>query len=164
MPGVVEVDPETGRVEIVRYSCVDDVGRVINPLIVHGQVHGGIAQGVGQALTEDMIFDPDHGQILTGSFMDYCLPRADDLPSFQLADNEVPATSNPLGVKGGGEGGTVPALAVVINAITDALYELGGARPAHAGNARAGMAGHPSGRRQLTRRSPVDRGGCVAPT
>ena len=121
----VEVDPDTGAVEIVRYSSVDDVGRVINPMIVHGQVHGGIAQGVGQALMEDMKFDKETGQMLTGTFMDYCLPRADDFPSFATADNPVPAPSNPLGVKGGGEGGTVPALAIVINAIIDALYEFG---------------------------------------
>jgi aerobic carbon-monoxide dehydrogenase large subunit len=121
----VEIDPDTGTVEITRYSTVDDVGRVINPMIVHGQTHGGIAMGVGQALLEDAWFDPDSGQLLAGSFMDYCVARADNLPSFNVELNEVPSAGNPLGVKGGGEGGTTPALAVVISAITDALEEYG---------------------------------------
>jgi carbon-monoxide dehydrogenase large subunit len=122
----VEVDPETGTVEITRYSTVDDVGRVVNPMIVHGQTHGGIAMGVGQALLENAWYDPDSAQLLAGSFMDYCVARADDLPSFNVELNEdVPSAGNPLGVKGGGEGGTTPALAVVISAITDALKEVG---------------------------------------
>ena len=122
----VEIDPETGTVEITRYSTVDDVGRVINPMIVHGQTHGGIAMGVGQALLENAWYDPDSAQLLAGSFMDYCVARADDLPSFNVELNEaVPSAGNPLGVKGGGEGGTTPALAVVISAITDALKEVG---------------------------------------
>jgi carbon-monoxide dehydrogenase large subunit len=121
----VEVDPETGAVEIVRYSSVDDVGRAINPLIVHGQTHGGIAQGVGQALWELSDYDPESGQLRSATFMDYAMPRADLLPSFATEISEVEATSNPLGLRGGGEGGTTPALGAVVNAICDALAELG---------------------------------------
>lgn len=122
----VEVDAETGTVTIDRWTAVDDVGRVINPLIVEGQTHGGIAQGVGQALCEDIAYDDKSGQLRGGSFIDYCLPRADDLPSFttQSADN-APTKGNPLGVKGGGEGGTTPALAALTNAVVDALRPLG---------------------------------------
>ncbi|MBT5457765.1 MAG: xanthine dehydrogenase family protein molybdopterin-binding subunit [Rhodospirillaceae bacterium] len=122
----VEVDPETGAVIIDRWTAVDDVGRVINPLIVEGQTHGGIAQGVGQALCEDIAYDDKTGQLHGGSFLDYCMPRADDLPSFttQSADN-APTKGNKLGVKGGGEGGTTPALAALTNAIVDALRPLG---------------------------------------
>jgi carbon-monoxide dehydrogenase large subunit len=104
---------------------VDDVGRVINPLIVDGQTHGSIAQGVGQALWEQCLVDPDSGQPLTGSLMDYTMPRAEDLPSFVTALNEVPSPTNPLGIKSAGEGPTTPALAVVINAIVNALREYG---------------------------------------
>jgi carbon-monoxide dehydrogenase large subunit len=121
----VEVDPETGAVEIVRYSSVDDVGRAINPLIVHGQTHGGIAQGVGQALWELSDYDPESGQLRAATFMDYAMPRADLLPSFATEISEVESTSNPLGLRGGGEGGTTPALGAVVNAICDALAELG---------------------------------------
>jgi carbon-monoxide dehydrogenase large subunit len=121
----VEVDPETGAVEIVRYSSVDDVGRAINPLIVHGQTHGGIAQGVGQALWELSDYDPESGQLRSATFMDYAMPRADRLPSFQTEISEVESTSNPLGLRGGGEGGTTPALGAVVNAVVDALAELG---------------------------------------
>src|SRR5207248_6183019 len=111
----VEVDPETGQVEIVLYAAVDDVGRAVNPLILHGQTQGGIAQGVGQALLEDCRYDPATGQMLAASFMDYALPRADDLPPLATALSEVPSPTNRLGVRSGGEGGTTPALAVVIN-------------------------------------------------
>ena len=121
----VEVDPETGAVEIVRYSSVDDVGRAINPLIVHGQTHGGIAQGVGEALCELCDYDPESGQLRSATFMDYAMPRADLLPSLATEISEVESTSNPLGLRGGGEGGTTPALAAVVNAICDALAELG---------------------------------------
>jgi carbon-monoxide dehydrogenase large subunit len=121
----VEVDPETGTTTIARYTAIDDVGRVINPLIVDGQIHGGIVQGAGQALMERCWFDPESGQPLCGSFMDYALPRADDMPSFSVTYNEVFSPQNPLGVKSGGESGTTPALAVIINAIVDALAELG---------------------------------------
>ncbi len=121
----VEIDPETGKVEIVRYSSVDDVGQVINPLVVHGQVHGGIVQGAGQVIGENAYYQPGTGQLIAGSFMDYQMPRADEYPSFRVAAHEVMAPSNPLGVKGAGEGGTVPALATVTNAVVDALRRYG---------------------------------------
>jgi len=120
-----EVDPETGVVEIVRYTSVDDVGRAINPLIVHGQTHGGIAQGVGEALWELCDYDPASGQLRSTTFMDYAMPRADMLPAFTTEISEVESTSNPLGLRGGGEGGTTPALAAVVNAVVDALAPLG---------------------------------------
>ena len=121
----VEVDAETGLVEIVGYAAVDDVGRAINPMIVHGQTHGGLAQGVGQALLESSHYNPVSGQLLAASFMDYAMPRADTFPMLQTALSEVPAPTNRLGVSSGGEGGYTPALAAVINAIVDALSELG---------------------------------------
>lgn len=121
----VEVDPETGVVELVRYSAVDDVGRAVNPMIVHGQVHGGIVQGVGQALSEQCVYDPQSGQLLTGSLMDYALPHADTLPFFATELSEVPTPNHPLGIRPAGEGGTTPALGVVVNAIVDALAEFG---------------------------------------
>jgi len=121
----VEVDPETGVVRIVNYAAVDDVGRAINPLIVHGQIHGGIAQGVGQALFEHAYYDPQDGQLLAGSFMDYAMPRAADVPFYSTELSEIPSTTHPLGIRPAGEGGTVPALSVVINAIVDALAEFG---------------------------------------
>jgi carbon-monoxide dehydrogenase large subunit len=121
----LEVDPETGEVRITRYAQVDDVGRCINPLIVHGQTHGGIAQGVGEAMWELCHVDPASGQPLAGSFMDYGLPRADSLPSFRTEIAEVLSPTNPLGIKAGGEGGTTPALAAVTSAIVDALWDLG---------------------------------------
>ena len=116
----VEIDPDTGAVEIARYGSIDDAGQAINPLILHGQVHGGIAQGVGQALVENVVYDPS-GQVLTGSFMDYGVPRAHHLPMFDIALTEHPTKGNPLRVKGGGEAGITPALAVVMNAVMDAL-------------------------------------------
>ncbi len=121
----VEVDPETGMVEIARYSVVDDVGRCINPMIVHGQTHGGVAQGVGEAMWEECVVDPGSGQPLSGSFMDYGMPRSDNLPSFATRIVEVLSPTNPFGIKAGGEGGCTPALAVVISAILDALAPLG---------------------------------------
>jgi carbon-monoxide dehydrogenase large subunit len=121
----VEVDPETGEVEVVRYTTVDDCGRAVNPMILHGQTHGGIAQGVGQALWESCAYDADTGQLLSATLMDYALPRADMLPAFTTEISEVPSTSHPLGLRGGGEGGTTPALGAVVNAICDALAELG---------------------------------------
>ena len=121
----VEIEPDTGAVEIVRYSAVDDVGRAVNPMILHGQTHGAIAQGVGQALWEHCIVDPDSGQVMTGSFMDYAMPRADGLPSFRTELMEVLSPSNPLGVRAGGEGGTTPALGAVVNAVVDALRDYG---------------------------------------
>jgi len=120
----VEIDPDTGVVEVVRWTCVDDCGRAVNPMILHGQTHGGIAAGVGQALWEDCAYAAD-GQMLAATFMDYVLPRADVLPNFTTEISEVPSTTNPLGLRGGGEGGTTPALAATINAVVDALAELG---------------------------------------
>ena len=121
----VEIDPETGVVDLVRYTTVDDCGRAVNPMILHGQTHGGIAQGVGQALWETCAYDPDTGQLLSATLMDYALPRADMLPAFTTEISEVPSTSHPLGLRGGGKGGTTPALGAVVNAIVDALAELG---------------------------------------
>ena len=121
----VEIDPETGVVEIVRHTTVDDVGRAVNPLIIHGQTHGGIAQGVGEALLEQCFYDAGTGQPLAGSFMDYAMPRASDFPSFTTDISEVPSTTHPLGIRPAGEGGTTPALAVVVNAIVDALAGFG---------------------------------------
>lgn len=121
----VEIDPDTGALELVRYAAVDDVGRAINPLVLHGQTHGGIAQGVGQALWENCHYDPETGQLLSASFMDYAMPRADTLPRYDTALSEVPAPSNPLGVRAGGEGGTTPALGAAMNAVVDALAHLG---------------------------------------
>src|SRR5205823_740083 len=121
----VEVDPDTGTARITRYASVDDVGRCINPLIVHGQTHGAITQGVGQALSEVCYLDADSGQPLTGSLMDYGLPRADTVPPFKIEIAEVLSPTNPLGIKAGGEGGTTAAPAVVISAIVDALSDYG---------------------------------------
>jgi aerobic carbon-monoxide dehydrogenase large subunit len=121
----VEIDPMLGHVEIVRYTAVDDVGRAVNPLIVHGQSRGGIVQGVGQALLEHCAYSAENGQLLSGSFMDYAMPRADNVPFFNTHISEVPTPEHPLGIRPAGEGGIVPALAVVINAIVDALSDLG---------------------------------------
>ena len=121
----VEIDPETGQIDITRYATVDDVGRCINPLIVHGQTHGGIAQGVGQAMWEAFPIDPESGQPLAGSFTDYGMPRSDNLPSFICEIAEVHSPTNPFGVKAGGEGGTTPALAIITSAVEDALAPLG---------------------------------------
>ncbi len=117
----VEIDPDTGVTKVVKFTAVDDFGKIINPMIVEGQVHGGLTQGIGQALTENCRYDPETGQLLSGSFTDYCIPRADDVPSYQLDTRETPCTHNPLGVKGCGEAGAIGAPSAVINAITDAL-------------------------------------------
>ena len=116
----VEIDPDTGHVEIAGWTAVDDFGTVINPMIVEGQVHGGVAQGVGQALIESAVYDKD-GQLVTGSFMDYAMPRADNLPSLKVGTTDDQCPSNPLGIKGCGEAGAIAAPAAVINAITDAI-------------------------------------------
>jgi carbon-monoxide dehydrogenase large subunit len=121
----VEIDPATGTTEMLRYAVVDDVGTVINPLTLAGQMHGGIAQGVGQAFTEHIVFDPDSGQLVTGTFLDYGMPRADDMCSFDVEENPVPTATNPLGVKGAGEAGNVGALGAIMNAVVDALAPLG---------------------------------------
>ena len=121
----VEIDPDTGETHVIAFTVVDDVGRAINPMIVHGQSQGAIAQGIGQALYEHTVYDPVSGQLLSGSFMDYTLPRAEHLPFFNGVLNEVPSPTNPLGAKGAGEGGTTGAPAAVINAILDALVPIG---------------------------------------
>jgi carbon-monoxide dehydrogenase large subunit len=125
----VEIDPETGLTRIDRWTAVDDFGTIVNPLIVEGQVHGGIAQGIGQAMLEGAIYD-DTGQLLTASYMDYCMPRADDMPSFNVAMTNTPCPSNPLGIKGCGEAGAIAAPAALINAITSALGHESIAMPA----------------------------------
>jgi aerobic carbon-monoxide dehydrogenase large subunit len=120
----VEIDPDTGAVRIVRHTVVDDVGKMVNPLLVKGQIHGGVVQGLGQALFEDLVYD-DEGQVIAGSFMDYAMPRADDVPFFEVDSHEVPTAVNPLGAKGVGEAGTVGALPALVNAVNDALAPLG---------------------------------------
>ena len=120
----VEIDPETGAATLTRYAVVDDVGRVLNPLLLEGQVHGAVVQGASQVMMEHMAWD-GAGQPITGTFLDYAFPRADDMPSFVVASNDIPSTSNPLGIKGAGEAGTVGALPCVMNAIVDALAPLG---------------------------------------
>jgi carbon-monoxide dehydrogenase large subunit len=122
---VVEVDPDTGHVKIVRYLAVDDVGNVINPMIVDGMVHGGVAQGAGQALWEGAVYDDQSGQLITGSMMDYAMPKADQLPMYETDRTETPTPVNPLGVKGAGETGTIAATPAVVNAVVDALSGLG---------------------------------------
>ena len=117
----VEVDPDTGVTEIIQFVAADDFGNIINPMIVEGQVHGGIAQGVGQALLEGAHYDAASGQLITASYMDYTMPRADDLPSFQISHQNTPCPGNPLGIKGCGEAGAIGSPLAVINAITDAI-------------------------------------------
>ena len=121
----VEIDPDTGVTEVVRYSAVEELGYVLNPMLVAGQTHGGVAQGVGQAMAEQIVHDPHSGQMLTASFMDYQMPRADDLPDILMTTREVPTKVNPLGAKGVGEAGTVGAMAAAMNAVNDALAPLG---------------------------------------
>jgi carbon-monoxide dehydrogenase large subunit len=121
----VEIDPDTGVVDLQSYLVVDDVGTVINPLTLAGQIHGGIAQGVGQILMEQVVYEPGSGQLLTASFMDYCMPRADDMCGIRIVSNPVPTAGNPLGAKGAGEAGTVGAMPSVMLAIMNALEPLG---------------------------------------
>ena len=116
---------QTGACQVVKYTVADDFGRVVNPLLVGGQVHGGVAQGAGQALLEACIYDPENGQLMTGSLMDYALPRADTLPTINFEYNEVLCTTNPLGIKGAGEAGTVGAPAAVLHSVVDALSSYG---------------------------------------
>ena len=120
----VEIDPETGTVDVVGYTAVDDVGHVVNETVVEGQIHGGIAQGLGQVLGEWVVYDDD-GQLMTGSFMDYMMPRADDFPDFRIGHHGVLATTNPLGVKGAGESGVAGSLPSGMAAILDALDSAG---------------------------------------
>jgi carbon-monoxide dehydrogenase large subunit len=121
----VEIDPDTGSVELVSYVAVDDIGTVINPMVVAGQLHGGIVQGVGQALFENCVYDEDTGQLLSGSFMDYCMPRADGVPNMKIVTESTQCTHTAFGVKGCGEVGTIGAPATVMNAVVDALAHLG---------------------------------------
>jgi carbon-monoxide dehydrogenase large subunit len=123
--GEVEIDPETGAVTLTRYTSVDDCGQPINPLILHGQVHGGAVQGAGQALSECFAHDATSGQVVTGSFMDYAVPRAGTVPSFKVELAEDPTAGNPLRVKGGGEAGITPSLAAIMNAVVDAMSVYG---------------------------------------
>jgi aerobic carbon-monoxide dehydrogenase large subunit len=117
----VEVDPQTGVTKVVQYTIVDDFGLTVNPLLLAGQVHGGIVQGIGQALLERTVYDSE-GQLLTASLMDYALPRADDAPSFHFETRNVPSTTNPLGIKGAGEAGSIGSCPAVMNALVDALH------------------------------------------
>ena len=121
----VEVDPETGAATLVRYTAVDDYGRLINPMLTEGQVQGGVAQGIGQAMFEHTVYDPESGQLLSGSLMDYALPRADDLPGFDIELVERPTAANPLGVKGSGQAGCIAAPQTVMAAVLDALRPAG---------------------------------------
>jgi carbon-monoxide dehydrogenase large subunit len=121
----VEIDPETGKLNVERYTAVHDVGVELNPMLVEGQIHGSIAQALGQAVMEQVLFDEESGQLLTGSFMDYAMPRANDMPAIDVDRNPNREKSNPLGVKGAGECGTVGALPAVMNAVNDALAPIG---------------------------------------
>ena len=121
----VEIDPGTGHLTVVAHTTIDDPGQAINPMILTGQAHGSIVQGIGQAIIENGYYDPDTGQLISGSFLDYGLLRAGDLPNFRTALHEVPTKNNPLGVKGGGEGATVSATAAFVNAVCDALAAYG---------------------------------------
>jgi aerobic carbon-monoxide dehydrogenase large subunit len=121
----VEIDNDTGEVRLARYCAIDDVGTMLNPLLCEGQIHGGIVQGAGQALLENLVYDPESGQLVTGSFQDYAMPRADDFCPFELEENSSPTDKNPLGVKGVGEAGTIGAIPAVMNAVNDALASIG---------------------------------------
>jgi carbon-monoxide dehydrogenase large subunit len=121
----VEIDPETGSVALERYTVVDDYGHLINPILTAGQVQGGVVQGIGQALLEHTVYDPGSGQLLSGSLLDYTLPRADDLPPFDITLAELPTAANPLGVKGSGQAGCIAAPQAIVNAVVDALAPLG---------------------------------------
>ncbi len=121
----VEIDPETGGIAILRYLVVDDFGVVVNPLLLAGQVNGGIAQGIGQAMLERCVYDTESGQLVTGTLTDYALPRADDLPALEFSYNVVPCRTNPLGIKGAGEAGAIGAPPALVNAVDDALGDLG---------------------------------------
>ncbi|MEC8203217.1 MAG: molybdopterin cofactor-binding domain-containing protein, partial [Pseudomonadota bacterium] len=117
--------PLEGEIDILEWTAVDDVGVAVNPLILHGQAHGAAVQGIGQAMLEAIEYDPEAAQLLTGSFMDYAMPRADNMPPFKTVVTEVPASSHPHGIRPGGEGGTTPALGLLVNAIVDALSDYG---------------------------------------
>ncbi len=141
----VEIDPDTGHLDIAQYVVVDDVGTVINPIGLKGQIHGGVAQGLGQALMEQVVYDRQSGQMLTGSFMDYAMPRADTMPYMSVTSNPVPTKRNPLGAKGAGEAGTVGALPAIVNAVVDALAPLGVTQFDMPATRRPHLAGDPGG-------------------
>ena len=121
----MEIDPATGTTRVAKFTAVDDFGTIINPMIVEGQVHGGLVQGIGQALLENCVYDRDSGQLLSGSFMDYAMPRADDMPEFKIDTICTPCTHNPLGTKGCGEAGAIGSPPAVSNAVLDALKSVG---------------------------------------
>ena len=121
----LEIDPETGTIEIINHALIIDAGKIVNPVIVTGQLHGGIAQGLGQALLEQVVYDSKQGQLLSGSFLDYTMPRADDLCWFNVGFNEIPSEDNPLGVKGAGDGPTTGSPPAAVNAVLHALQPLG---------------------------------------
>ena len=153
----LEIDPETGAVELAAYHVVDDFGTIVNPILLTGQVRGGVVQGIGQALMEETVYDRESGQLLSGSFLDYAVPRASQIPSIEVGFNSIPCTTNPLGIKGAGEAGTIAACPAVINAVIDALSPLGIRHidmPATPGEYLARHSGHPSnpilGARPLT--------------
>ena len=127
------------KTDIIQFVAADDFGTIINPMIVEGQVHGGVAQGIGQAMLEECVYDPDTGQLLTASYMDYTMPRADDLPNLQVSTTVTPAPSNPLGIKGCGEAGAIGTPPAVINAITDAIGNNDLAMPATPQNVWAAL-------------------------
>jgi len=120
----LEIDPRTGETHIARYTIVDDVGVTVNPMLLEGQIHGGVVQGIGQALLERTVYDPQSAQLLTASFMDYCVPRADDTVQIGFETRNVPGTTNPLGLKGAGEAGTIGAAPAVMNAVVDAIWRV----------------------------------------
>jgi carbon-monoxide dehydrogenase large subunit len=125
----VEIDPDTGHARLMRYVAVDDYGRLVNPRLTQGQVQGGLVQGIGQAMLEDIIYDRESGQLLSGSLMDYALPRADDVPAIEVILEGTPTAANPLGVKGSGQAGAIAAPQTVMNAIADALALRGATAP-----------------------------------
>ena len=139
----VEIDPETGAVTLERYAAVDDYGRLVNPLLTKGQVQGGVAQGIGQALLEHTVYDAQSGQLASGSLLDYALPRADDLPWLEITLNELPTTANPLGVKGSGQAGAIAAPQTIVNAILDALAPARRRTSRHARHPGEGLAHDP---------------------
>ena len=143
----VEVDPETGAAQVVNYSAVNDLGTIINPLLVEGQIQGGVVQGLGQALMEQAVYD-DEGQLVTGSFMDYAMPRAHDAPMIEVASHPVPTKTNPLGAKGCGEAGSSGGLPAVANAVVDALSDLRHPASGNADDAGAHLAGDRGGQAQ----------------
>ena len=151
----VEVDPDTGNIEVVKYTAVNDFGTIINPMLVDGQTHGGVVQGIGQTLLEHVVYD-EQGQLLSGSFMDYAMPRAHHTPNFEVLSHPVPATTNPLGVKGCGEAGCAGSMTSIMNAVVDALSEYGITPHRHAGDARPG-----SGRRSRTPRASGAKPGAM---